>query len=46
MLLKDRGNKSMFEGGGEGTGAEREVNDGGDRIEKGRKADLKEPGGD
>ena len=46
MLLKDGGNKSMFEGGGEGTSKEREVNDGGDRIKKGGKAGFKEPGGD
>jgi len=46
MFLEDWGNKSMFEGGGERTREEREVYDGGNRMEKGRKAGFKEPGGD
>jgi len=36
----------MFEGGGEGSRMERKVYDGGDRMEKGRKAGFQEPGGD
>ena len=46
VLLKDGSNESMFEGGGEGSSKEREVYDGGYRMEEGRKAGFQEPGGD
>ena len=46
MLLKDGSDEGMFQGGGEGSSTERKVYDGGDRMEKGRKAGFQEPGGD
>jgi len=46
VLLEDGSDEGMFEGGGEGSRMERKVYDGGDRMEKGRKAGFQEPGGD
>jgi len=46
VLLKDGSDKGVFEGGNERSSKQREVNDGGDRMEEGRKAGFQEPGGD